>query len=97
MSEPWSGSVRANAPSWVNAVRPGSQRAFCSAEPSSSIMPTISSLWMPTSAERETSARATSTYMSPLKSLDVPSVCSPPKPYLPSSASSPKGNSSRFQ
>ena len=28
MSEPWSGSVRAKAPSWVKAVRPGSQRCL---------------------------------------------------------------------
>ncbi len=97
MSEPWSGSVSAKAPSWVKAVSPGSQRRFCSSEPSSSIMPTISSLWMPTRAESETSARATSTYMRPLKSLDVPSVCSPPSPRFPISASSPNGNSSRFQ
>ena len=97
MSEPWSGSVRAKAPICVKAVSPGSQRAFCASEPSWSIMPTISSLWIPTRAERDTSARATSTYMRPLNSLEVPSVCRPPRPYLPSSASSPKGNSSRFQ
>ena len=97
MSEPWSGSVSAKAPSWVKAVSPGSHRCFCSSEPSSSIIPTISSLWMPTRAESDTSARATSTYIRPLNSLEVPSVCRPPSPYLPISASSPNGNSSRFQ
>ena len=91
MSEPWSGSVRANAPSWVNAVRPGSQRAFCSSEPSSSIMPTISSLWIPTSAERDTSARATSTYMSPLKSLDVAVGLQPAESVLPEFSEQPEG------
>ena len=33
MSEPWSGSVSANAPIEVRSAMPGSQRSRCSAEP----------------------------------------------------------------
>ena len=61
MSEPWSGSVMAKAPSAVNRARAGSHLAFCSADPSSRIVPRINSLWMPIRAESDTSARAAST------------------------------------
>lgn len=60
MSEPCSGSVRAKQPNFSKARSPGSHVSRCSGDPSLSIMPTTSSLWMPTSAESETSARVTS-------------------------------------
>ncbi len=59
-SEPWSGSVRANAPSCSRRAMLGSQRCFCSSEPSIAIDFIANPDWTPRNVPRLPSPRLSS-------------------------------------
>ena len=65
-SEPWSGSVSANAPSLSSSAIGGSQRCFCSSEPSIAIDCIASPAWTPRKVPRLPSPRLSSMWTRPL-------------------------------
>ena len=71
-SEPWSGSVRANAPILSTRAIPGSQRCFCSSEPSMAIERIARPDCTPRKVPMLPSPRLTSMWTSPEDSGSIP-------------------------
>ena len=71
-SEPWSGSVSANAPICSRRAMAGSQRSFCSSEPSRSIDFIASPDWTPRNVPRLPSPRLSSMWTRPRASGLMP-------------------------
>ena len=101
-SEPWSGSVSANAPSASIRAIGGSQRCFCSSEPNAAIERIASPAWTPRSVPRLPSPRLSSIWMSPAATALIggqpyPSMPSPTSPSSPSRRARSSGSSARSQ
>ncbi len=71
-SEPWSGSVRAKAPSFSSRAIAGSQRSFCSSEPSMAIAFMASPDCTPRKVPRLPSPRCSSMWTRPTASGLIP-------------------------
>ena len=67
-SEPWSGSVSANAPIFSSRAMAGSQRCFCSSDPQNAIDRMASPACTPTNVPMLPSPRASSIVTSPAAS-----------------------------
>ena len=70
-SEPWAGSVRANAPSSLPVAMSGSQRFFCSSLPHRAMDRMASPPWTPETVEMDPSPRESSMATSPAAILDM--------------------------
>ena len=101
-SEPWSGSVSANAPSLSIRAMPGSQRSFCSSEPHIAIDIMARPACTPRNTPRLPSPRCSSIVTSPhaiglIPGHPYPWMSSPTMPNSGSRRTSGQGISARSQ
>ena len=101
-SDPWVGSVSANAPSRSRVAIPGSQRFFCSSEPSNQMDRIARPACTAWNVPRLPSPRLSSMWIRPaatglIGGQPYPSIPSPTKPSSPIFLMSSHGNSARSQ
>ena len=101
-SDPWPGSVSANAPTFSSRAIAGSQRCFCSSEPSMLIEPMARPFWTPRKVLTLPSPRDSSSVTMPAASRDSPGqpypvIAPPPTPSAAIFGTSSNGNSARSQ